>query len=68
MYEYFTMIAKEQGCNELKAITSPNNKISIAFHRNLGMELIGEPNADGIPVIRDYAGPGNDRVVFRKNI
>ena len=64
----FIMIAKEQGCNELKAITSPNNKISIAFHQSLGMELLGEPNEDGIPVIRDYAGPGNNRVMSRKDI
>ncbi|UCC16482.1 MAG: GNAT family N-acetyltransferase [Dehalococcoidales bacterium] len=68
LYEYFTMIAKEQGYNELKAITSPNNKISIAFHQSLGMELLGEPNENGIPVMKDYAGPGNDRMVFRKYI
>jgi L-amino acid N-acyltransferase YncA len=68
LYEYFIDLAQRQGSIELKAITSPNNKISIAFHRSLGMELLGEPNEDGIPVIRDYAGPGNDRVVFRKDI
>ncbi|MFC1947362.1 GNAT family N-acetyltransferase [Chloroflexota bacterium] len=68
LYEYFTAIAKDKGCDELKAITSLNNKISIAFHQSLGMELLGEPNEEGIPVIRDYAGPGNDRVVFRKYI
>ncbi|UCD09525.1 MAG: GNAT family N-acetyltransferase [Dehalococcoidales bacterium] len=68
LYEYFVMIAKDKGCSELKAITSPNNKISIAFHQSLGMELLGELNEEGIPVIKDYAGPGNDRVVFRKYI
>ena len=68
LYEYFVMISKRQSCNELKAITSPNNRISIAFHRRLGMELLGEPNEDGIPVVKDYAGPGNDRVVLRKDI
>jgi L-amino acid N-acyltransferase YncA len=62
------MIAKHKGCVELKAITSQNNEISIAFHRSLGMELLGEPNEEGIPVMRDYAGPGNDRVVFKKDI
>ena len=66
--EYFIMIAKHKGCVELKAITSQNNEISIAFHRSLGMELLGEPNEEGIPVMRDYAGPGNDRVVFKKDI
>ena len=68
LYEYFIDVAKRQGSSELKAITSPNNKISIAFHQSLGMELLGEPNEDGIPVMRDYAGPGNDRMVFRKDI
>lgn len=68
LYEHFTMTAKKQGCNELKAITSPSNTISITFHQNLGMKLLGEPNEDGIPVLRDYAGPGNDRVVFRTYI
>lgn len=68
LYEHFTMIAKNKGCVELKAITSQNNEISIAFHRSLDMELLGEPNEEGIPVIKDYAGPGNDRVVFRKDI
>ena len=68
LYEYFIIIAKDKGYVELKAITSQNNEISIAFHRSLGMELLGEPNEEGIPVMRDYAGPGNDRVVFKKDI
>jgi L-amino acid N-acyltransferase YncA len=68
LYEYFIIIAKDKGYIELKAITSQNNEISIAFHRSLGMELLGEPNKAGIPVIKDYAGPGNDRVVFKKDI
>ncbi len=68
LYEHFIKIAKDKGYGELKAITSPNNKISIAFHRSLGMELLGEQNTDGVPVMRYYAGPGNDRMVFRKDI
>ncbi|HEY93472.1 MAG TPA: GNAT family N-acetyltransferase [Dehalococcoidia bacterium] len=68
LYEHFTSIAKGKGCSELKAITSPNNNLSIAFHRSLGMELLGEPDKDGIPVVGDYAGLGNDKMVFRKDI
>ncbi len=68
LYEYFIALTKEQGCSELKAITSQNNKVSIVFHRSLGMELLGEPNEEGIQVVKDYAGPGADRVVFRKDI
>ena len=57
-------VARARGGTALKAITTPTNHASIAFHTRLGMSLLGEPNADGIPVIRDYAGPGLDRVVF----
>ncbi len=68
LYEHFTRWAKAQGCTALKAITRPDNQQSIAFHRHLGMTLLGEPNEAGLPVIRDYAGPGQDRVVFWKSI
>ena len=68
LYERFTDFARSKGCAELKAITSPTNKVSIAFHRRLGMELLGEPNEEGVPVVKDYSGPGIDRVVFRKKI
>ena len=68
LYEHFTEIAREKGCTELKAITRPSSKVSIAFHRSLGMELLGEPDEDGTRVVRDYGGPGMDRVVFLKKI
>lgn len=68
LYERFTEFAKAHGCQELKAVTSPTNKVSIAFHQGIGMEFIGEPDEEGIPVIRDYGGPGIHRVVFRKKI
>ncbi len=68
LYEHFIAYAKTRGCTELRAITTPTNADSIAFHRALGMELLGEPNEGGVPVIKDYAGPGRDRVVFRKSI
>jgi L-amino acid N-acyltransferase YncA len=68
LYEHFIVFTKAKGCQELKAITSPTNEGSLAFHRRLGMELLGEPNEEGIPIIRDYGGPGINRVVFRKQI
>ena len=34
----------------------------------MGMELTGKLNRDGVQVIKDYAGPGKDRVVFRKTL
>jgi GNAT superfamily N-acetyltransferase len=68
LYEHFAEFARAKGCRELKAITSPTNKVSVAFHKSIGMELAGEPNAEGIPVVKNYSGPGIDRVVFRKKI
>ena len=68
LYDHFVRFALIQGCTELKAITTPSNKESIAFHRSLGMELTGKLNRDGVQVIKDYAGPGQDRVVFRKTL
>ena len=65
LYDRFLAFAREHDCTSIKAITSPNNRASIAFHTRLGMELIGTPNSDGIPVLKDYSGPGQDRVVFR---
>lgn len=64
LYEHFIELARVRGCTELKAITTAGNGESIAFHQSLGMELLGRPNEDGIPVVNDYAGPGQDRVVF----
>jgi GNAT superfamily N-acetyltransferase len=68
LYDNFVAFARTQGCTELKAITTPGNKESLAFHRAWGMELTGKPNREGIPVMEEYAGPGQDRVVLRKKL
>jgi GNAT superfamily N-acetyltransferase len=68
LYAHFERQAGARGCTRLKAITSPVNSLSIAFHRAIGMRLLGTPNAEGVPVVKDYAGPGKDRVVFEKDI
>ena len=68
LYERFTCFVQEHGCLEIRAITSPTNAESIAFHQSMGMEMLGSPNEDGIPVVEDYSGPGLHRVLFRKSI
>jgi GNAT superfamily N-acetyltransferase len=68
LFDHFVEFARQHGCKHIKAITTPYNAGSIAFHRSLGMELLGEPNADGVPVVREYAGRGVPRVVFCKVI
>ena len=37
-------------------MTKPTNLESIAFHKNIGMELTGNDVIDGVPVILDYSG------------
>jgi GNAT superfamily N-acetyltransferase len=68
LFDHFAGFARQRGCTHIKAITTPSNAGSIAFHKSLGMELLGEPNADGIPVVANYAGRGVSRVVFWKAI
>ncbi|TQL78800.1 ribosomal protein S18 acetylase RimI-like enzyme [Stackebrandtia endophytica] len=58
LYDRFLTSAVEAGCTKAKAVTSPVNARSIAFHRAIGFTA-SEP-------VADYDGPGLDRVVFHK--
>jgi GNAT superfamily N-acetyltransferase len=66
LYEHFAAFARSRGCTDLKAITVPDNAPSIRFHTSLGFRLEGASSGDTPPLVEDYAGPGLDRVVFRK--
>jgi predicted GNAT superfamily acetyltransferase len=68
LYDHFTIFALAHGCKQLKAITSPVNTLSIAFHKSIGMMPVGDNIVDDVPVIKDYSGPGKDRVIFMKDI
>lgn len=68
LYEHFIEILKEMDIFELKAITTPANEKSIKFHLQLGMKMMGVENEDGVKVIKNYSGPGQDRVVFKMQI
>jgi RimJ/RimL family protein N-acetyltransferase len=69
LYDNFIEIAKAQNIHKIKAITKPFNIKSINFHKNkIGMSLQGEPNENGINVIKNYSGMNEDRVVFEKQI
>ncbi len=41
LFEHFVEFARQHGCWHVKAITSPSNAGSIAFHKSLGMEMLG---------------------------
>jgi N-acetylglutamate synthase and related acetyltransferases len=69
LYENFINVAKAHGCTKIKAITTPGNQKSINFHqKQIGMKLLGTPDSNGTNIIKDYSGPGSDRVVFMKEI
>jgi GNAT superfamily N-acetyltransferase len=68
LFGQFVEFTRRHGCKHIKAITTPSNAGSIAFHKSLGMQLLGEPNSDAVPVVPDYMGRGIPRVVFWKPI
>ena len=56
LYAEFFALARAAGCRTVKAITSPFNDGSIAFHTSMGFGVRG-------PVV-GYDGPGKDMMVF----
>jgi ribosomal protein S18 acetylase RimI-like enzyme len=58
LYERFFADAAARGATAVKAITSPDNQGSIAFHRRMGFSNIVR--------IADYGGGGQPRVVMRR--
>lgn len=68
LYAHFIHYLKSIDYRKVKAMTIPGNSKSISFHKKLGMKLQGEKNSEGIEVVKDYSGPGLDRVVFEMMI
>ena len=68
LYEYFIRYAKDKECEKIKAVTIPSNNESIQFHKKIGMNLLGIPNENGIPVVKNHLNSGDDRVEFEMNI
>ncbi|MEV4554618.1 GNAT family N-acetyltransferase [Nonomuraea wenchangensis] len=60
LYEAFFGIAREHGRQVVKAITSPVNEGSIAFHRRMGFTVRG-PHAA-------YNGPGTTLITFERTL
>ncbi|WP_086844520.1 GNAT family N-acetyltransferase [Amycolatopsis kentuckyensis] len=69
LYERFFAYSAAHGRSVVRAITSPENKGSHAFHTRMG--FVTEPGPkefEGVPVQPDYDGPGLDRLSFRKDL
>ncbi len=58
LYESFEKAARAYGAVTLKAITSPENERSVAFHKRVGFTEIAR--------VEDYGGSGRTRIVMRK--
>ena len=57
--------AEAGGCSLVRAVTSPVNRSSVAFHQRMSFQLEpGDAEFGGIPVSSGYDGPGSDRVRF----
>jgi ribosomal protein S18 acetylase RimI-like enzyme len=60
LYDRFFGIARDDNRHVVKAITSPVNQRSIAFHRRLGFTVSGP--------VPDYNGPGQDLMTFERTV
>jgi GNAT superfamily N-acetyltransferase len=69
LYERFFEAARAGGCDRVRAVTSPVNRGSVAFHQRMGFDIEpGTANADGIQVAAGYDGDGQDRVRFVRRL
>jgi ribosomal protein S18 acetylase RimI-like enzyme len=69
LYHEFFKEIKKNNISVVRAVTSPVNKVSIAYHRKMGFEIEkGDKEVDGVSVFSDYDGLGQDRVLFVKRI
>lgn len=70
LYGRFFGAAIQRGCLTAMAITVPYNRGSISFHLRLGFSLREKEAAweSGYPVMKDYAGPGIDCLIFERSL
>jgi ribosomal protein S18 acetylase RimI-like enzyme len=69
LYTEFFLRAADAGRTDVRAITSPANKGSIAFHTAMGFAVEpGDREVDGVSVHDDYDGPGEHRVCFHRRL
>jgi ribosomal protein S18 acetylase RimI-like enzyme len=69
LYGRFFALARADGRAVVRAITSPVNTGSVAFHRRLGFHAIpGDAEVDGVPVWSNHDGPAEPRVRFELDL
>ncbi len=69
LYGCFFDEVRKLGCRQVRCVTSPVNKGSIAFHQAIGFKAEQTENEmDGVPFAADYDGLGEHRVLFLKEL
>jgi len=69
LYEEFFKVVQENGRNIVRCVTSPVNKVSIAYHTKMGFKIEnGDQMIKGISIHQGYDGPNQDRVLFVKEL
>lgn len=69
LYNKFFDVVKQKGRSIVRCVTSPVNKVSIAYHTKMGFKSEeGDKKIEGVSVNTDYDGPNQDRVLFVKNL
>ena len=69
LYNQFFKIVRQNNRKIVRCVTSPVNKVSIAYHTKMGFEIeTGDKKIDGVSVNSDYDGPNQDRVLFLKHL
>jgi len=69
LYNKFFNVVKQNNRSIVRCVTSPVNKVSIAYHTKLGFEIEdGDRIIEGLSLNTDYDGPNQDRVLFVKKL
>ncbi|GAK10801.1 GNAT family N-acetyltransferase [Geomicrobium sp. JCM 19039] len=68
LYEHFFSTAQQERRSIVRAVTSPVNEASIAYHVKMGFSIERGKEENGIHIHKNYDGPGQDRVRFVKEL
>jgi len=69
LYDKIFKAVSKLGIQTVLCVTSPVNKVSIAFHRSLGFSIKESGKTiDGISIFEGYDGEGEDRILFYKHL
>jgi len=69
LYAHFFEAVAAKGCTEVRCITSPMNLGSIGFHERMGFRIVSnDGKLNGIPMTLNYAGEGQHRTQFSKQL